>query len=152
MLRAGYFLKTRMVCLMVSLGALGCGSAQTSPPPPTSLMQLRLIGVAYARATDELDHPPQSKQEIMPFLKDLAKGFDNPADLLRSTVDGEEFVIHYGVDFRDVIGKDVDLPVLAYEKTGQDGKRAVLLHRFTYLKTDEELANLKFPPGYKAPF
>jgi len=151
MARAAFLLKSGVICLLVSVGGFGC-SSKSSPEPTASLMQLRLIGVAYARATDELDHPPQNKQELVPFLKDLAKGYDNPADILRSKVDDEEFVIHYGVDFRDATGKDVDLPVLAYEKIGKDGKRAVLLHRFTYLKTDEDFAKLVFPPGYKAPF
>jgi hypothetical protein len=151
MVRAEYLLKSGVVCLLVSMGGFGCSSAKTSPLPPASVFQLRIIGVAYARATEELDHPPQNKEELVLYLKDLAKGYDNPADILISKVDGEEFVIHWNVDYRNWAGKDADIPVTAYEKHGKDGKRAVLQYRFANTKTDEEFANLKFPQGYKSP-
>jgi hypothetical protein len=152
MVRVDYFLKLSVVGLLVSMGGVGCGSAKTAPDlAASSIPQLRTIGIAYAKATSEMERPPQNKEELLLYLKDLAKGFDNPADILVSKVDGEPFVIHYGIDFREVTGKDTEMPVLAYEKQGKDGKRGVLLYRFPYLKTDEEFANCKFPPGYKSP-
>jgi hypothetical protein len=152
MARTDYLLKLGVAGVLVSMSGFGCGSAKTAPDlAASSIPQLRTIGIAYAKATTELDRPPQNKEELMLYLKDLAKGYDNPADVLRSKVDDEDFVIHYGVDFREVTGKDTDMPVLAYEKHGKDGKRAVLLYRFPYLKTDEDFANCKFPPGYKSP-
>jgi len=151
MVRVDYLVKLGVVGLLVSMGGLGCGSGKPSSEPAASIGQLRTIAIAYGKATTELERPPQNKAELMLYLKDLAKGYDDPADILRSKVDGEEFVIHYGVDFRDVAGKDADMPVLAYEKYGKDGKRAVLLFRFPFVKTDEDFANCKFPPGYKSP-
>src|SRR6202023_4359151 len=101
-----------------------------------SLYQLRTIGSAWRWATDELGHAPQNKEELMLYLKDAAKGYDNPADILRSKVDGEEFVIHWGVDNRNAPPNPDSIPVLAYEKHGKDGKRAVLQYRSAKIVTD----------------
>ncbi len=48
-------------------------------------------------------------------------------------------------------GKPAEIPVLAYEKNGVDGKRLVLQVRYVTLVSDEDLATLPFPPGFKAP-
>jgi hypothetical protein len=146
-----FFATTAVVCLLVSLGGYGCGEA-ISPLPPPNLYQLRTIGFAYALATDNLDHPPSNKAELLPFLKEVAKSDDSPAELLRSKVDGEEFVIHWGFDCRSIGGTPVKMPVLAYEKAGKDGKRLVLQsYRYASQVTEEQFAELPFPPGFARP-
>jgi hypothetical protein len=132
------------------------------------LANLNTIGRAYAIATEELRHPPRNKEEFLPYLKatlaeeTLAKEraeADEPAaagdvrkveDVMRSESDGEEFVIHWGVDCRGQRG--LTAPVLAYEKSGKDGRRYVLQGvRGPYLVKNEKFAELPFPPGFNPP-
>jgi hypothetical protein len=149
MLRTEYGLKIG-VCSLVLLGGYGCGSKSAFKEQPLGPTQLMVIGRAYAAATDALDRPPQSKDEIKPYVhKDWAG-----KDVFRSPNDNEEFVILWGVDIRDfnLSGHPDNLPVLAYEKQGNDEKRLVLLGgRYVKLVADEDLAKLKFPAPYKAP-
>jgi hypothetical protein len=113
-----------------------------------------------------LNRPPQSKDELLPDIKlVLSTSVDpdnpemtsettmNPADVLRSANDGEEFVIHWGVDVREMnlAGPRSQLPVLAYEKRGKDGKRLILQIRFVREVMDEQFADLPFPTGVKRP-
>jgi hypothetical protein len=161
MCRADHILKLSIVCLLASLCSYGCGSSTTGKIPPPSYFRLKTIGLAYAKATESLERPPKNKEELMQFLKFEADPENpqstekvwQPDDILRSTSDGEEFVIHYGADFRDYNDSrtPANIPVLAYEKHGRDGKRQVLRLRWVTVMTDDELANLKFPTGYHAP-
>jgi hypothetical protein len=150
MVRVKHILNAGVVYVVV-IGIAGCGSGTTVKQLPASVFQLKLIAQAYAQATESLERPPNNKQEILEFLKD--KGYDNPEDILRSKVDGEEFVIHWGVDYRNVGpgSRPATLPVLAYEKVGKDGKRQVLQFRYVSQVADEDLASLPFPKPYKAP-
>lgn len=150
MARRGFAL-TLVVILMVCMGGEGCGSSKP-PEPPLSFGQLRDIGRAYLLATDNLERPPVGKEDLLPILKELRKD-DNPADVFRSNVDNEEFVIHWGLDLRDVTGAPNKMPVLVYEKTGRDGKRMVLQgYRYTRLVPDDQMGELVFPPGFRNPF
>jgi hypothetical protein len=156
MFRANRVLKT--LYLLAAAGGFGCGSHNVAKPLPTASLQLRSIANAYFQATNSLDRPPASKDEIMPFLKAPAdpnnpEKTGSPADVLRSPDDGEEFVIHWGVDVRDlnVSGNPDRLPVLAYERQGKDGKRYVLQVRNVRYLTDEEFRALPFPPGVRPP-
>jgi hypothetical protein len=155
MQRAAYLAKASVFGLLLSISGYGCGGAHKSPPPPPSAFQLKTIAMAYAEATDRLDHPPESKEEFLPYLKDIIKDnkeWTNPEDILRSKNDGQEFVIHWGVDCRDLQGLPQKMPVVAYEKTGQDGKRQVLQgRRWVRVVSDDEFAELPFPQGAKRP-
>jgi len=117
---------------------------------------LRTIGLAHIQATQELDRPPAGKEELLPYLRDLLQqdpDYANPSDIFRSKVDGEEFVIHWNVELRELgRANPRKMPVLAYEKSGKDGKRQVLQFRNTFPATQEELSELPFPPPYKNPF
>jgi hypothetical protein len=140
--------------MALSLLFSGCGGGKSYAPPAPASDQLRVIGVAYAKATASLGRPPANKEDLLPFLpKQQDPDIGEPEDYFRSKVDGEEFVIHWGVDVRalNMSGRPADLPVLAYEKKGEDGKRLVLQGRYVNQVTDEELAKLPFPAGYHAP-
>src|SRR5205807_9669556 len=114
--------------LLASLGGSGCGSGSVQDDS-SSAGQLRTIAMAYGKATETLDHPPNNKAELIEVLKEM--GYEDPEnDVLRSKVDREEFVIHWGFDGRDLRGRPGDMPVLAYEKQGKDGKRRVLQYRW----------------------
>jgi hypothetical protein len=132
---------------------------------------LNMIGRAYATATEELNHPPKSKAEFLPYLqailadrenvaKEQAEG-DKPGaaadaskrtveEVMRSDSDGEEFVIHWGADCRGPRSRNA--PVLAYEKHGKDGQRYVLQGtRGIRRVKDTDLAELPFPSGFNPP-
>jgi hypothetical protein len=132
------------------------------------LANLNTIGKAYATATDDLGHPPRDKGELSRYLKAIlaeeaqaneraesdepvaAKDVRTVEDVMRSESDGEEFVIHWGVDYRGPRG--FKAPLLAYEKRGKDGRRYVLQGARTVRQvTNEEFAELPFPPGFNPP-
>jgi hypothetical protein len=159
MVGAKFVFKIGAACLLACCAAAGCGGRHTGKPLDPASQQLRNIGYAYELATMRLDRPPLRRAELLPFLK-KEEDPENPAaradptDIFRSANDGEEFVIHWGLDVRAVnpAGHPSKVPVLAYEKRGKDGKRFILQHvRIVRKVTDEELAKLPFPPGFKNP-
>jgi hypothetical protein len=160
MVRFGFPANVFVFCLAIILGGAGCGRSVTvGKVTSKSWYNLRTIGMAYGQATINLDHPPKNKEELMPFLKPPPNP-DNPEaatlkpeDILRSPVDGEEFVIHWGLDFRtfNMGGDPAKLPVLAYEKHSHDGKRLVLQGRTVTEVTDDQLSELPFPKGFNPP-
>jgi hypothetical protein len=136
----------------LSLGCLvlmGCSSGTTPvvKPAPASYTHLRIIGDAYLQATKALERPPQSVEDLMPFLKKHG----DPAEILRSPDDGENYKILWGVDILNLQTEGGRYPVLAYEQQGKDGKRYVLEVRFIHQMSDEQFQKAVFPPGYKAP-
>jgi hypothetical protein len=76
----------------------------------------------------------------------LAGVVDDPSPYFRSTRDGEEYVVVWGLNL-DSVSADT---VIAYERTGVDGKRMVI-NRDGVAKevSKEEFAGLKFPKGHK---
>jgi hypothetical protein len=163
MVRGG-ILFTLGACLLAIFGGVGCGSKGAVKLPPVS-SQLWKINGAYIRATMVNGVPPQNKEELLPFLlnpqdkkaddEEAPKSEEKPepADFFRSYGDGEDFVILWGVDCRnyDLSGNQTGSPVIAYEKYGVDGMRYVLQFRKVSRVSNEELAALPFPPGFKAP-
>jgi hypothetical protein len=110
------------------------------------VMHLQAINGAYIKTTEKLGRPPKNSAEIRPALQENG----NPDELLRSPVDGEEFVIVWGVDPRQTPPKDGKLPVLIYEKKGSRGKRYVLqLPTMITTLTEDELKSAYFPGGHK---
>jgi hypothetical protein len=144
--------------LLAGAVAQGCGS-DSVPLVTSSSTRLGTIAFAYLRATDALDHPPRNKDELAPFLKREpdAGDPDKPVseidldELFRSPTDGQDYVILWGADFRDLGLSRRKMPVLGYEKESKDGKRLVAQGRYVHIVTDEQLADLPFPPGFRAP-
>jgi hypothetical protein len=157
MIRAPWLVKAGGLSLLVVMAGTGCGSKNVAKELPAASLQLKNIGFAYGQATEN-QGPPTSKNDLIPYLKvpkdpddpEKAKG---PADPFRSANDGEEFVILWGVDVRNLnVGGNPDrLPVIAYEKYGKDGKRYILQVRQVRHLTDEEFRALPFPPGVRPP-
>jgi hypothetical protein len=131
-----------MFLVAVLVAASGCRSeiVGTSTKSYDNLAQ---IGSAYCKATDTLNHAPANLAELTPFLSE----YGDPATLLKSPDDKEDYVILWGVDYRDI----QPLPVTAYEKTGVNGRRRVLRVRVVLDLTDDEFRKSPFPPGYKCP-
>jgi hypothetical protein len=138
-------LSLRMALLVLPVCA-GC-SAQQEAEVAGPRKSLRAINTAYTRATDKLNRPPANLKELLPYLKEQGE----PDQLLRSTDDGQEFVILWGVDRRAAQGAKKKAQVIAYEKTGSGGKRYVLCARAVLHMTDEEFHQAAFPAGHKPP-
>jgi hypothetical protein len=136
---------------MISLCAVGCGSSATvEQKVDPALERLKIIARAYIQATRELEHPPQNASELMPYLKSAG----DPAEILRSPNDGQDFKILWGVDLQTippVEGGAKKFMVLAYEKQGRDGKRWVGGFRKVRQMTEEEFREAPFPPGHMPP-
>jgi hypothetical protein len=138
-------------CLLLGwLGAAGCGAPAGAPVPKDDPAResLEHIGDAYGRATFGLNRPPANLKELQPYLKEQG----DPAKLLRSPNDGEDFVIVWGVELRQLKARGNDVPIVAFEKTGKGGQRYVLRGRSdVVLMTDVQLKAATFPPGYSPP-
>ena len=70
---------------------------------------------------------------------------------LRSPNDGEDFQIVWGVQMVNQNIKKNEIPVLAFEKRGQDGKRHVLFGRADIRLLTEEQLKEALPSGYPLP-
>ncbi len=109
--------------LMVLAASLsGCGSSTHVVPLTPAEKALTNVALAYMDAHAELGHGPKNADDLKPFLK----RFGNPAELLVSPNDGEPFVVIWGVN---PTGGPTEykgmFPILAYERKGSGGKRAV---------------------------
>lgn len=110
---------------------------------------------AYMHATDALKRPPGNLDELKPHLARLVPDAET---LLRSPRDEVDYVIVWGVDYRDMRYRQVDGPsgagaIVAYEKIGRKGRHYVV--RFPSLideMTREALQNAPFPPGQTPSF
>ena len=138
---------TSILLVLFALALTGCGGSpkESSLPTDPTYLALEKIGNAYIR----IDPPPQKKAELVAALK----GFGKPEEILKSPNDGHEFIIVYGVKLQMLKATGNEIPVVAFEKFGKDGKRYVLRGRngITQL-TDAELREAKFPDSYKLPF
>jgi len=140
------------VALLVGLLASGCGSP---PPKPESqdTVHLRALGRLFGKyqATHQGKAPPGDK-EFKDFVRTLPKtelegvGVDaaNTDSLFVSSRDSQPFVIRY----KQVASAPVGLPVvLAYEKTGQGGKRLTVNTMAGVDELDEATFKQKVPEG-----
>ena len=128
------------VCLIVS--AQGCQPDADEPPPPKDSNNLRGITRYYVTAARNLGRPPKNMDELKAVLAGVV---DDPSPYFRSTRDDEEYVVVWGLQLESVPADTV----IAYERTGVDGKRMVI-NRDGVAKevTKEEFASLKFPKGH----
>ena len=148
------FACTARILAAFTLSAVaGCGTTATTgeekPPPTEAQRRLIAIGDAYVRATAKLNRPPNNVNELIPFLKPIGK----PEELLKSPEDNQNFEIVYGSMLIGSKATGSEMPIVAYEKSGKDGKRNVLRGvSDTLLMTATELKSAKFPDGYRLPF
>jgi hypothetical protein len=126
---------------------LGCGDQEkpsTITTDPT-IIALDKLGGAYIRGTP----PPKTKAELLSIFKSC----NHPKELLISPNDGQEFIIVYGVELKGLKVTGAQLPIVAFEKTGKDGKRYALRGMNTVVHlTEAELKSSVLPEGYQLPF
>ena len=120
----------------------GCGGS-TASSPPEAVKDFQEIARAYDMIVAGKNRPPKTVDELREILLELHTyhTVGDPAEALRSSRDGEQYVIVMGVNFGAVVSGDI----LAYEKKGKEGKRFVLrLSRNVDEVTDEEFARSTF--------
>ena len=142
------------LALALLLGSSGCGGcggggAKFAPAPPPGTLEgnLEAICNAYNKAYRELNRAPKSLDEFKTFLKH----YGDPAQLMISPRDGEEFVIVLGANPNQE-PTPANPQIVAYEKVGKDGTRYTInpigaIATFT----NEQLSRVRFPKGHKPP-
>ena len=146
-----FFFKSNINSIFMSIlfivMLVGCGSGDkpsTITTDPT-IIALDKLGGAYIRGTP----PPKTKAELLAIFKSC----NHPKELLISPSDGQEFIIVYSVELKGLKVTGAQLPIVAFEKTGKDGKRYALRGMNTVVQlTEAELKSSVFPEGYKFPF
>jgi hypothetical protein len=130
--------------MAAATGCSGCGKSEPHVVPLSqSEKNLRDIVMAYMDAHEKLGRGPKNADELKPYLKEHG----NPDEILVSPNDGEPYVIVWGVD--PSRGGPTDYQgmwqIIAYEKKGSGGKRAVTDVRGRPLTVpDEDFPKLKF--------
>jgi hypothetical protein len=134
-----------LMCLFIALAVVpfaGCDSG-TEVPPPTDTNMLRGIIRVYSIASRDLGRPPKSIDELKAVY---AAADPDPGRFFRSTRDGQEFVIVWGLNLNNSPG---DM-VVAHERTGVDGKRLVVTAGSEIKEvSEEEFDKLRFPKDHK---
>jgi hypothetical protein len=115
-------LVSRSLLLLLLILVTGCGGPDVLPLSPVE-KQLSQVAMAYGDAHGQLGRGPKNAEELKPFLK----RFGDPDELLVSPNDGEPLVVIWEAD--PSRGGPTEykgmFPILAYEKTGKGGKRAI---------------------------
>jgi hypothetical protein len=113
---------------LLVLPTAGCGESELSSPSANRLRALTAVYLDFAAAKGT---GPTSEQQLRNHVENVP-GFLLDAAGVASDVgrtgfvserDGESFVIRYGIGVSQAPGNEA--PVIAYEKTGKDGKRFV---------------------------
>jgi hypothetical protein len=132
--------------LLTVLG--GCNSGPNVIPLSGSEKRLVSIVRAYKDAYDKLGRGTKNDEELKPHLR----AYGNPEELLVSPDDGKPYVVVWGVnpagggttDYRGMWS------ILAYERKGKGGKRAVVDTRGRPLTVPEgDISKLKFVGGHR---
>lgn len=123
--------------LLLVSGCSGGTQVQTSDDRP-----LRTLSTAYLQATQKLNRPPKSAEE----LKDFVPAGTDVNSLLTSPTDGKPYVILWGTDPR--AGLDLKPLVIGYEKEGLKGVRSVFTAMGVSLMGPEDFKEAKFPEGH----
>ena len=131
--------------LIIGVGwfMIGRPPAVVDPGDMTSGERLHKIGLAINEATARLGQPPSNLADLRPFLEEQG----DPDRLLVSPVDGQAYVLLWGVDVRSA-GYGT---VLGYERYGAGGRRFVLTASSVVQLTDDELSRADFPAGHRPP-
>jgi hypothetical protein len=113
-------------------GAAGCGSNGLDSPTATRLRNLANLYIENAGAPNRGGVGFASEAELRKTLKGMAKddlelyGVDekDPESLLVSLRDGQPFTVVYGLSIKGLNPRSG--PIVAYEKTGEAGRRLVV--------------------------
>jgi hypothetical protein len=131
-----------LIAIVIAM-AVGCSGSGSAVPPPTDSSMLRGIIRIYSTAARDLGRSPKNIDELKAVLAPVSK---DPSEYLRSTRDGEEFAVVWGLNLATAPPDTV----LAYERKGIDGKRMVVTVAGDLREvTPAEFAAIKFPKDYQ---
>jgi hypothetical protein len=137
-----------LVTCLFAIGSLGC-----APKPESTevepIRDLNHIQRAYGIMVSGHNRPPRDMAEVRKILDELHVGDLNPQadEVLVSSRDGEPYVIIMNANLGMADGRD---EILAYEKTGVEGNRYVLLmSRDVRQISDDEFRRAKFAKGHR---
>jgi hypothetical protein len=139
----GHLRGLRLGLLILLAGLSGCGSGTDVVQFSQAEKNLGFIAMAYSDFHSKHGRGPKDAEELKPFLK----VFGNAEELLVSPNDGQAFVVVWGADpTRGGPTLPLNLfPILAYERKGKGGKRAIGdIRGHTMLIPEEDLAKLTF--------
>lgn len=134
--------------LLFVMAALGCGQPTVVEKTggDTGGANLLALNNFYVKAAAQLKHPPRNLAE----LKSGSKSQGDLEAVLKSPVDGEPYVIIWGVDHAAPKGVQGGLSVvLAHERKGAGGMRWVLTTTGVNKLTEEQFRAANFPVGYQ---
>ena len=131
--------------MLAATNLAGCQDGEARVPKANDTGNLRGIARVYAMVNRDLGRPPKNVEELKAIL---APAMADPSSAFRSQRDGQDYVIVWGLD---MVGRDLNTPaILAYERTGVDGKRMLVRCNGEVTEvTEQEFAKLKFPKGHK---
>ena len=118
---------------------IGCSSSDpvnVSKTRSEQIANLQMIRAAYNQAIETTGRPPANEKEARRFLE----AFGNPDEILKSPVDGEPYIVIWGVNLKNVPLR-MPSPIIAYEKTGKEGRRFVLTMQGCDWQDETEFAN-----------
>lgn len=126
--------------VLVSM-AIGCSQTLTQEGHDSG--PLTSLSKAYLKATQGLNRPPKSPDELAKFL-DPGVSVES---LLKSPADGQPYVILWGTDART--GMELKPLVVGYEAQGKNGNRFVFTAMGVMFMSNEDFKTANFPPGHK---
>jgi hypothetical protein len=133
---------------LVLVGLTGCNSGPNVVPLTESENRLKFIALAYLEAHSRLGRGPKDAEELKPFLQE----YGDPETLLVSPNDQQPYVVVWGVNpTRGGPSEYMGMwQIIAYEKKGSGGKRAVTDIRGRPLTVpDADFPQLRFAGGHK---
>jgi hypothetical protein len=136
------------LCGLLVLSCLlsGCGTKEIPPLPPEQIHILKLTSILAEYRRTHKNALPANADEFKKWASSLKRdqlakfGIDNLDDALVSPRDHEPYQITPGKPNRMGI-----IPVIAYEKTGVNGKRYVLSSMGTAGEVNEEAMRNSVP-------
>jgi hypothetical protein len=134
------WLRTAGAHCLALLAVLGCSSAKGPGELRPEEKAIVTVGLAYRDASAALKRGPANLEELTPYLKK----YGDPDQLLVSPSDGQPYQIIWGLIPSRPAKSFQTQRLLAYEKSGKDGKRYALdcmlkVHHVS----DKELSDLQ---------
>lgn len=136
-----------LAILIAAAGCLGC-AGKSRPTEDEVTTDFRHISRAYLVIQSGSNRPPKDVAEIEKILGELHKdGLNDKAEeVLTSSRDGQRYVIIMGAN----LGASSSNDILAYEKTGVDGTRYVLMTSSDVRQIpDSEFRQSTFAKGHR---
>jgi predicted Zn finger-like uncharacterized protein len=134
-------------------------AAQVNLQNDPSAANLNKIGGVYSFYVQQAKRAPTKAEDLKAFVAQLVQinpqaesTIGKPEEFLVSPHDMQPYVVHWGVFPGHYLSPPNGPVVLAYEQTGKDGRRIVLLTSGKVESyTEEQMQKARYPRGFKPP-